>query len=193
MESTPPRIGQAVTAVGGILTAISVYQPWYGLGFTSAAVGAAELQIRSIPGLAPYAAGVGAQASTFAGHSVVGLSAHQVLHHISVVLLVIGAVAILAGLAGLVSTRVVLPVAAGQLLAALGFIGLLLTVYRMVSPPNPEPELITLTLKIGSVMSLIGCAAIMAGAVWPAHAAAASEAPADPAGVWSELSGWTPS
>jgi len=193
MPPARPRIGLALSAVGGILTAISVYQPWYGLGFTPAAVGAAEQEISSVPGLSQYADRVGAAASTVTGHPLIALSAHQVLHHVSVALLVIGAAAILLSLIALASAAPVLPPQSGQLLAGLGLIGAILTAYRMIDPPNPAPGFFTLSLRVGPFLALVGCGAIVAGSLWPTRERVADEAPADPAGVWSELSGWTPS
>ena len=193
MPPARPRIGLALSAVGGILTAISVYQPWYGLGFTPAAVGAAEQEISSVPGLSQYADRVGAAASTVTGHPLIALSAHQVLHHVSVALLVIGAAAILLSLIALASAAPAPPLQTNQLLAGLGVIGAILSVYRMIDPPNPAPGFITLSLRVGSFIALAGCAAIVAGSLWPTREPAADAAPADPAGVWSELSGWTPS
>ena len=65
-------------------------------------------------------------------------------------------------------------------MAALGLIGALLTVFRMVDPPNPMPEFLTLTLRFGVYTTLLGCVAIIAGAVWPSRTGGAAEdAPAD--------------
>jgi len=193
VESSNPRTGLAVTAAGGILTAISVYQPWYGVGFTPAAVDAAQQQIAALPGLSTYAARFGAEASTLTGHSVVGLSAHQALHQISIVLLLIAGVAILFSLIGLAGARPQPPVESGPLIAAVGAIGALLVAFRMISPPNSAPELITLSLRPGALMALVGCAAIVGGSLWSVRPASAPARAADPNATWSDLSGWTPS
>lgn len=196
MDPQRTRIGLAVSAVGGIVTAISVYQPWYGIGITQAGVGAAEQQISSLPGLSPWAAQFGAAASSAVGHTVVSVSAHQSLHQINVVLLIIAAATILVAIAGLAGAHPQFPGQSAGPVAALGLIGALLTIFRMVDPPNPMPEFLTLSLRIGAYTTLLGCGAIIAGALWPGAgrgAAAAPEAPGDGASVWSELSGWTPS
>ncbi len=196
MDAQPSRTGLAVSAIGGIVTAISVYQPWYGIGITQAGVGAAEAQISSVPGLARYAGTIGAAASGAVGRSIASVSAHQALHQISVILLIVAAAAILVSIVGLAGAE---PSFAGQSaggLVALGIVGALLTIFRMVDPPNAVPELITITLRFGAFASLAGCAGIVAGAMWPApgNAVAVDGEPAgEPANVWSDLSGWTPS
>ncbi len=193
MDADRPRIALAVSAIGGIVTAIAVYQPFYGLGITPAGVSVAAQAVSSVPGLSQYGGRIASEAAPLAGRSLVGVTAHQALHNISVALLVIAAVAIVVSLVGLVSTRPVLPADAGQLLVGIGFVGALLIVFRMVDRPDAAPELFTLTLRPGAYMALIGCAAIAAGGLWPARARTLVDAPAEPANVWSELSGWTPS
>jgi hypothetical protein len=198
MEPSSPRIGLAVTAAGGALTAFAVYQPWYGVGFTQAGVGAAEQQIAALPVLAPYAQQFGDAATTLVGHSVVGLSAHEALHQINVVLLLIAGVAILAALVGLASAAPQLSGELGQLVTALGIVGVILVAFRMIIPPNPMPDFITISLRPGAFLALAGCAAIAGGSLWarreaPTTAPAPGAEPADPNQLWSDLSGWTPS
>jgi hypothetical protein len=186
------RTGLAVAAAGGIITAISVYQPWYGLAFTQAAVSEVQQQTASVPGLSQYANAFGAEASSFVGRSVVGLSAHQALHRISIVLLVIAGIAILASLVGLAAAHPQPPMESGRLVAALGAVGALLVAYRMAMPPNPVPQYITLSLRPGVLMALVGCGAIVGGSLWSLRPEPAA-APRDAAALWSDLSGWTPS
>ncbi len=194
MDAQPSRTGLAVSAVGGIVAAISVYQPWYGIGITQAGVGAAEAQISSVPGLSRYAGTIGAAASGAVGRTIVSVSAHQALHQISVVLLIIAAAAILVSIIGLAGAEPSFAGQSGGGLVALGIIGALLTIFRMVDPPNGAPELITVTLRFGAFASLAGCAAIVVGAVWPAGGSAPAVGEAgEAANVWSDLSGWTPS
>jgi hypothetical protein len=192
MDADRPRIALAVSALGGIVTAIAVYQPFYGLGITPAGVSLAAQQVSALPGLSQYSGQFTSEAAPLAGRSLVGVSAHQALHNISVALLIIAAVAILISLVGLASARPLLPADSGQLLVGIGIVGSVLTVFRMIVRPDPDPAFITLTLRVGSYMALAGCAAIAAGGLWPVRAAAPAEAPAAP-DVWSELSGWTPS
>jgi hypothetical protein len=183
----------AVTAAGGILTAISVYQPWYGIGFTPAALSFAQQQLSALPGLAPLGQRLNAAAPAFNGHPVADLSAHQSLHVISVLLLVIAGVAIAASLVALAGARPQLPSDSGGLLTAIGVLGGALAVFRMIVPPNPAPELITMSLRPGALMSLAGCAAIAGGSWWAGRTPAAAAPPQDLAAAWSDLSGWTPS
>lgn len=192
MDSQRTRTGLAVSAGGGIVTAISVYQPWYGIGITGAGMRFAEQQISSLPGLSTFAGRFDAVAGAAVGRSVASVSAHQALQQISVVLLIIAAAAIVVSIVGLAGANPAFPGQSAGPLAALGLIGALLTIYRMVDPPNPVPEFLTLTLRFGAYTTLLGCAAIVAGALWAARAGTAERKPADAAGVWSELSGWTP-
>ncbi len=192
MDADRPRIALAVSALGGILTAIAVYQPFYGLGITPAGVSLAAQEVSSLPGLSQYSGQFSSEAAPLAGRSLVGVSAHQVLHNISIALLIIAALAILISLVGLASARPVLPADSRRFLVGIGLVGAVLTIFRMIVRPDPDPEFITLTLRIGSFMALGGCAAIAAGGLWPARAPADAEAPVA-ADVWSELSGWTPS
>ncbi len=183
----------AISAGGGVVTAFSVYQPWYGIGITGAGARAAQQTISSLPGFSQFAAGVGAAASASVGSSLESVSAHDALAQINVVLLIIAAAVILVSIVGLAGANPEFPGQSAGPVAALGLIGALLTIYRMVDPPNPMPEFLTITLRFGAYTTLLGCGAIVGGALWPARAGAtADDKPADPAGVWSELSGWTP-
>jgi hypothetical protein len=64
-------------------------------------------------------------------------------------------------------------------------------VYRMVHPPSPGGGLVSLSLREGAWLSLLGCCAIVAGGLWRRRlprarpAEAAGEAPS-----WPRLSGW---
>lgn len=193
MDSEPTRIGLAISALGGVLTAFAVYQPFYGLAVTPAGVSAASQEISSLPGLSPYASRFSAAAAPLAGHTIASVNAHQAFHVIGIALLVIGAVAILTALAGLVSTGPVLGPGAGQLLLGAGVIGALLTAFRMIARPIGDGEFITLSLRPGAYLALVGCAAIAAGALWRDRREAAGAEPAPDGDVWSGLSGWTPS
>ena len=102
MDADRPRIALAVSAIGGIVTAIAVYQPFYGLGITPAGVSVAAQAVSSVPGLSEYGGRIASEAAPLAGRSLVGVTAHQALHNISVALLVIAAVAIVVSLVGLV-------------------------------------------------------------------------------------------
>jgi len=193
MDSEPTRIGLAISALGGVLTAFAVYQPFYGLAFTPAGISAASQEISSLPGLSSYADRFSAAASGLAGHTIAGVTAHQAFHVIGIALLVIAAVAILTALAGLVSTSPLLGPGAGQLLVGVGVIGALLIAFRMVSRPIGDNAFITLSLRPGAPLALAGCAAIAAGALLPERRDAADPEPAPDGDVWSGLSGWTPS
>ena len=105
MDSQRTRIGLAVSAAGGVVTAISVYQPWYGIGITAAGAQAAEQEISSLPGLSQYAGRFGAAASAAVGTSTESASAHDALQQISVVLLVIAVAVIVVSIVGLAGAK----------------------------------------------------------------------------------------
>jgi hypothetical protein len=193
MESEPSRIGLAVSALGGVLTAFAVYQPFYGLAFTPAAINAAGQQLGAIPGASQYAGSFTTMAAPLAGHDLVGVSAHQAFHVISVVLLVLAGAAILVALFGLASSKPVLGPGVRQLLLAAGAVGAVLTVFRMVVRPVGDGTFVQLSLRPGAYLALVGCLAIAGGALWPAARHDASEPASAGGDVWSDLSGWTPS
>ena len=62
----------------------------------------------------------------------------------------------------------------------------------MIDRPSPAGELISLSLREGAWLALLGSLTMLAGGLWPRvpRAAAASESRVE--GAWSGLSGWTP-
>ena len=64
-------------------------------------------------------------------------------------------------------------------------------VYRMVDRPSPAGDLLSLSLREGAWLALLGSSAMVVGALWPARAAVRPR-PADAPDAWSQLSGWTP-
>lgn len=198
MEARASRTGLALSALGGMATAISVFLPWYGISFTRAAVDFATGAItRFLPQLngSSFVESLRAAGNAAAGHDVANVSAHQVLSHTSTVLLAIGGAAALFGVLSLAQGRPLVPNWAG-LMSLIGFAGAALVAWKMLSMPDPAPGLIKLSLKGGAYLALLGCLAIAGGALWPRTLDAPKVSAPAPAGgddVWSELSGWTPS
>jgi len=193
MSSPPSRTGLLVSAVGGLAVAIGVFMPWYGVSITQAAVDSTSQQLARISsqyGLAGSAlSSFGRYANGLVGHELFSLSGHQALTRISVVLLVIGVSATVGALFALAQTSPALPANAGGLLVLAGATAALLVAYRILTPPAPS-VLLTISIKPAAWICLLGGVAIAAGGLWPRESEAAPSA-AD-AGVWSELSGWTP-
>jgi hypothetical protein len=125
-----------------------------------------------------------------AGHEFLSLSAHQALKTLNVLLLVaggLGCVIALFALAGSTSGE-----ANRGPLALLGALAAACVLYRMIELPSPSGEMFSLSLREGAWLALIGSAAMIAGALWPAQSGAAGARQADVQDAWSQLSGWTP-
>jgi hypothetical protein len=196
MTGERPRYGQLVAAFGAIVLAVAVFLPWYGVSFTSTGLAYAQRvgsQVASQYGnstLQDYMSSLHSRLAGYVGHEFVSLSAHQALKTLNVVLLIaagIGCVVALLALAGATA-----PGANRVLLALLGAIATGCVLYRMISPPNPVGGLLSLSLREGAWLALIGALAMVAGAMWPAVRVGASASDADVQDAWSGLSGWTP-
>jgi hypothetical protein len=194
-----PRYGLLVSACGAILLAVSVFLPWYGLSFTAGGVAFVQHmadQVASQFGNANLQAYVGAQhgsLSALAGHEFAAASAHQALKNLNIVLLVLAGLAILDALVPLARGGSSVPDGGGAAVVVLGAVASLCVIYRMVSPPTPAGDLVSLSLREGAWLALLGSLAIVAGGLWPRPRAASSPEPETTLeAAWSGLSGWTP-
>ncbi|MEA2225060.1 MAG: hypothetical protein QOE67_342, partial [Solirubrobacteraceae bacterium] len=77
-------------------------------------------------------------------------------------------------------------------LALLGALAAACVLYRMVQPPSPGGDMLSLSLREGAWLSLLGAAAMVVGALWPAQGGGAVSRQVDAQDTWSQLSGWTP-
>jgi hypothetical protein len=198
MAGSRPRYGLAVSALGALALALAVFLPWYGVSFTAGGLAFAQRvgeQVATQYGnaaLQSEMASMHASVGGLAGHEFTSLSAHQALSTINVVLLVLAGLACAIALLALAG-----PVAASSdanrlPLAVLGAVAGALVAYRMIDPPTPGGGFFALSLRDGAWIALLGAIAIVAGALWPARAAAASDSPEASQAVWAQLSGWTP-
>ncbi len=196
MQGDRSRYGLLVSALGAVLLAVSVFLPWYGLSFTPSGIAAAESAGEQAasqlgdPTLQSYLQPLRANLSSFAGVQFASVSAHQVLHYISIVLLVLAALALLDALVPLVRTDAV-PEGAGGALAVLGTVASACVLYRMIVRPAPADSYIALSLREGAWLGLLGALAMLAGGLWPRLSSAAAQG-ASPPSPFSGLSGWTP-
>jgi hypothetical protein len=199
MAGERPRYGLLVSACGAILLAVSVFLPWYGLTFTASGVAFVQQvadQAASQFGNANLQALIGAQhanLSALAGHEFVAVSAHQALKNLNIVLLLLAGLAILDALVPLARGGGSVPNGGGAAVVVLGAVATVCVGYRMLSPPSPAGDLVSLSLREGAWLALLGSLAIVAGGLWPttrAPSSAASEPTLDT--TWSGLSGWTP-
>jgi hypothetical protein len=198
MGSNRSRYGLLVSALGAILLAVSVFLPWYGLSFTASGVALVQQsadQLASQFGNATLQAYVGAQhasLSALAGQEFAAVSAHQVLRDLNIVLLVLAGLAMLDALIPLARGGP-LSEGAGAAVLLLGGMATVCVAYRMVHPPTVAGELVSLSLREGAWLALVGSLAIVAGGLWPRRRLTA-EGPsaARLESAWSGLSGWTP-
>jgi len=198
MSGDRSRYGLTVSALGAMLLAVSVFLPWYGLGFT--ATGVAFVQqvadhLASQFGNASLQAYIGAQhagLSGLAGHEFAAVSAHQTLKNLNIVLLALAFLAILDALIPLASGGSSVPAGGGAATVVLGAVASVCVIYRMVRPPTPAGELVALSLREGAWLALLGSLAILAGGLWPRMRGAGGSAQTTEETIWSVLSGWTP-
>lgn len=192
------RYGLLVAALGSILLAVAVFLPWYGLSLTANGAAVAQQVSSQVasefgsPALQAEMSGLHAQIGALQGHQLAAVSAHQVLKHVSVVLLVLAALGILLALIPLAATRPSEGGSGGIWIGLVGVVAVAFIVYRMVDPPTVAGGVLELSLREGVWLALLGSLAMIAGGLWPdrANTRTASEATIERA--WSELSGWTP-
>ncbi len=197
MTGDRSRYGLLVSALGAVLLAVSVFLPWYGVSFTPAGIAAVEQagsQFASQYGDAALQSAVNTEDANLgglAGRQFVTLSAHQALHDLNVILLVLAGLALLDALFPLARGVPTIPDGAGGSVVLLGGVAAACIAFRMVVRPAPGGELIALSLREGAWLALLGALAMIAGGLWPRQtSAAAIESQTEAA--WSGLSGWSP-
>jgi hypothetical protein len=193
------RYGLSVSALGAIVLAVSVFLPWYGVSFTGSAIAlvhhvsghaTAPLSTASLQSYASIS-GLHAGLGALAGQQFAAVSAHQVLGNLNAVLLVLAGLAMLDALLPLARTRAPLPGGAGGSVELLGAVAIACVLYRMVHPPTPAGDLLSLSLREGAWLALLGAVAMVLGGMWPrgVYPFALTDAPMR--GALSGLSGWT--
>ena len=111
------------------------------------------------------------------------------------ILLVLAGIALLDALIALARGANPAPAGAGAgaSVVVLGALAALCVVYRMVDPPTPAGGLMSLSLREGAWLALLGSLAMMLGGLWPRIEPASAGSDAQLLSTWSGLSGWTPS
>ena len=192
------RYGLAVSALGAIVLAVSVFLPWYGISLTGAGVALAQHvgdQVAAQYGnasLQAYMNSLHPDLSALAGQQLGALSAHQVLHVLNVVLLILAGLALLDALLALARSDGAMPGGAGGSVVVLGVLAGMCVAYRMFVPPTPAGGLASLSLREGAWLALLGSMAIALGGMWPRATSSPSATDAQVSGAWPGLSGWTP-
>ena len=161
-------LGLLIAALGAAVLAISVFLPWYGVSITASGAATAQQELASVAqqyGNTTFQAGasqIGAEFSSLAGRQVATVSAHQASKNVSRILLLLAAISLLASLMCLAGINGLFEAGGGQIAFA-GGVAALFVLYRMLSPPGAEANLVSLSLSWGIWLALLSAAAIIAG------------------------------
>jgi hypothetical protein len=142
MAGDRSRYGLLVSAVGALVLAASLITPWYGVA-------------------------AHAQTSTQAQHALGTVDAFHALPGMTVVLLVLGALAMLDVSAPLMRTRGPIPGGAGGSVMLLGAVAAAFTIYRMIDTPSLAAGTYAASLREGAWLALMGSVTMMLGGMWP--------------------------
>jgi hypothetical protein len=192
------RYALLVSALGAVVLAVSVFLPWYGVSFTARGVAlvghvgdqvAAEFGNATLQG---HLRGLQASLGALAGREFTALSAHQALKDMNLILLALAGLALLDALVPLARPASRLPDGAGASVALLGGVAAVCVLYRMIVRPEPAGNLLSLSLREGAWLALLGSLTMVAGALWSRLSTRAAGGEAHVQGAWSGLSGWTP-
>jgi hypothetical protein len=160
--------GLLISALGSAVLAVSMFLPWYSVSITADGAAAAQQQLASVAqqygnaNLQAMAGQVGAGFNSVVGRQVTTVSAHDVLKDLSVILLLLAGVALLVSLLRLAD---VLETSGGQI-ALVGGAAVLCVLFRMISPPGADTDLISLSPSWGSWLALVAAAALVVGGLW---------------------------
>jgi hypothetical protein len=193
MDANRSQYGLLVSVLGALLLVVAVFLPWYGLSFTANGIATVQQTSHAFvnqygnPALQGQLSGFyHADLGALAGRQITAVSAHQTLKDLGVVLLLAAGAAVLLALIPLVRPQTSADDGAG--LALVGVLAAICVIYRMMQPPTPPGGLLSLSLREGSWLALLGSLAIMAGGLWPRRMVSLGK----PRTVWADLSGWTP-
>jgi hypothetical protein len=199
MPNERPTYGSLVSAIGSAVLGVSVFLPWYGVKFTAGGLAAAQqigdhaVSQYGNAALQGQWASLQGAFSGLVGRELVTVSAHQALHTINVVLLVLAGVSLLISVRPLAGRASALPEVPGTWSAALGAVAALLVLYRIVDPPLPGNGLFAISLHEGAWLALLSAVAMVVGGLWrPGFTRRKPASQGDLERAWSGLSGWTP-
>lgn len=202
MAADRSPIGWLTSALGAIVLVVSVFLPWYALSLTAQGVAyVQQLQSEQVQrfGNATLQGELGslhARLGALTGQQLGTITANQAFNTISVVLLVVGGLGILLALLALARESSSDFDGTGPWLALLGLIAAACVLYRMAVRPIGDSAELSMPLREGAWLALLGSVAMIAGGLWPrrlgssSSASNGSNAALDDA--WSGLSGWTP-
>jgi hypothetical protein len=173
MSSGRSRYGLMISALGAIVLAVSVFLPWYGVSFTpqgisfAQQVGQQALAQYGNAAAQSYVGALHANLSGLAGQQFMSLSAHDTLKDLSVLLLILAGLAMFDALVPLARAAGPIPDGAGRSVVLLGCVACACVGYRMLTPPNPAGTLLTLSVREGAWLALLGSLAMVIGGLWP--------------------------
>jgi hypothetical protein len=156
-----------MSAVGAVVLAIAAFLPWYRL--TSIVHPAA--------------------ATSLAARSLTVFSARQALPDMRILLLVLVGLAMLDTLLPLLRTKGPVPGGAGGSVVLLGAVAALCALYRIVDPPAPAGDAVSLTLLAGPWLAMLGALAMLLGGMWPSRVGSGTRSDAHVRGAWPGVHG----
>jgi len=189
--------GWLVSALGAIVLIVSVFLPWYALGFSAHGIAfVQQLDSEDVQrfGNATLQNEIGpmhAHLNALAGQQLVTVTARQAFSTISIVLLIAGGLGVLIALLALARQGAAAFDGMAPLLAVLGAVAAACVLYRMAVRPVESPDLV-LTLREGAWLSLLGSLGLVVGGLWPRRLRSPRASGAALDDAWSRLSGWTP-
>jgi len=167
MTGERSRYGLFVSALGAGVLGASVFLPWYAANFPAPGAGALDRRLGMLTG-------------------------QQALNGMGVVLLVFAGLALLDSLFAIARAPSVVPAGAGGAVVLLGLAAGACVLFRMVQPPAALSGALTLTLREGAWMSLLGSLMISLGGLWPRALPGMVPGEALAPDFWSTLTGRTP-
>ncbi len=190
MTTERSRYGLLMSSLGAALLAGSLFLPWYRVSVTAAGASSLGHVAGQLGGLQGYIAGLHGTIAAIAGQPVGAVTAAQTLSALSVILLVLAGLALLDALVPLARANSPVPAGAGGAVVLLGIVASGCVLYRMIAPPSPAGELVSLSLREGAWLSLLGALMVALGGLWP------SRLPAMPgeafgADIWASLTSGT--
>jgi hypothetical protein len=151
------QLGFLIAALGAAVLAVSVFLPWYGVSITASGAATAQQQLSTVAqqyGNTTFQAGanqLGAEFSSLAGRQLTTVSGHDAVKHISLMLLVLAGLCLVASLLRLAGIPGLIEASGGQVAVA-GCVAALFVLYRMVTPPGGQIDLISLSLSTAAIV-----------------------------------------
>jgi hypothetical protein len=161
-------VGFLIATLGAVVLAVSVFQPWYGVGITASGAASVQQEIATVAqqygnaALQTEASRLGAQFGSVTGRRLATVSGHDASKNVSRLLLALAAISLLASLLRLAGITGLVEAGGGQIALA-GGTAAALVLFRMLSPPGAGADLVSFSLSWGIWLALLSAAAIVGG------------------------------